>query len=189
MDEYADVLRIDEVEELESGEEQDVCLSLGVANEAQLSLDVDAVAEEEKGFCIEEEHFEFQKCPSPIKLSPAGKNPAVFQSLEHMRLFKKIDSSAESSSINVGDFEEDPPIVATGTYDVGSIAHMEVPDLNILESIKSNKLKSRRNSDELALDCIMDCSNDFSRTIVEQIHGDKRSLLDMVNELDLEGDL
>ena len=78
VDEYADVLRIDEVEELESGEEQDVCLSLGVANEARLSLDQDAVAEEEKGFCIEEEHFEFQKCPSPIKLSPAGKNPAVF---------------------------------------------------------------------------------------------------------------
>ena len=56
-----------------------------------------------------------------------------------MRLFKKIESSGESSSIDLAEFEEEP-FQRTGTYEVGSIAHMDVPDLMILESIKSNKL-------------------------------------------------
>lgn len=150
------------------------------------------MAEEEKGFYVDEEHdyFDFQKCSSPVRASPGrGYNSIMQQSLEHMRLFKKIESSADESSMKDLEEFDEAQVIVTGTYEVGSIAHMEMPDLQILESVKSGMMKHRRNSDEFELDCIMDCSNDFSRTLIEQIQEHKRSLLDMINELDGEGDI
>ena len=102
------------------------------------------------------------------------------QSLEHLRI-KKIASSEDSSSEI--DFDNEVVVKFTGTYDAASIANMEMPDVMILDDdIRSGRVKSLHGSIEL--DFVKDPSLEFSRTLVETMQEHKRSLLNMVQELE-----
>ena len=159
----------------EESEELDQCMSLpvdGIGEEE--SIVVDIPVEEAVKESLDEE------VKSPVKNTSTDKLHKILpirNSLEQFRI-KKIESSDEDDSdndypeVNGANIGQEARVTIddykTGTYGNGSFAN-QIPDIVLLDEVKSRQAHSRQPSKDLRLTKISNQSMEFSRTLIEQV--------------------